>query len=96
MLAMLLGCGLRRSELAELEVDEVQTRQGHWAIVDLSGKGGHIVRPIKCRKTEAGVRVECRQGEPTLTHACPPQDVPSPRGDSRVKACLNSDLPVIS
>jgi integrase len=42
MLAMLLGCGLRRSELIELELDEVQTRQGHWAIVDLIGKGGHI------------------------------------------------------
>src|SRR3989442_10832890 len=42
MLAMLLGCGLRRSELADLEIDEVQTRQGHWAIVDLFGKGGRI------------------------------------------------------
>src|SRR5438045_7226910 len=42
MLAMLLGCGLRRSELASLETDEVQTRQGHWAIVDLFGKGGRI------------------------------------------------------
>jgi site-specific recombinase XerD len=42
MLAMLLGCGLRRSELVALEVDNIQTRQGHWAIVDLIGKGGHI------------------------------------------------------
>ena len=42
MLAMLLGCGLRRSELVALEVDDMQTRQGHWAIVDLIGKGGHI------------------------------------------------------
>lgn len=42
MLAMLLGCGLRRSELVGLDADEVQTRQGHWAIVDLIGKGGHI------------------------------------------------------
>ncbi|SRR6266404_4886623 len=39
---MLLGCGLRRSELVGLETDEVQTRQEHWAIVDLIGKGGHI------------------------------------------------------
>ena len=42
MLAILLGCGLRRSELVDLEIDEVQTRQDHWAIVDLIGKGGHI------------------------------------------------------
>ena len=41
-LAMLLGCGFRRSELVGLEVDEIQMRQGHWAVVDLIGKGGHI------------------------------------------------------
>jgi len=42
MLAILFGCGLRRSELVSLELDEVQMRQGHWAVVDLIGKGGHI------------------------------------------------------
>jgi len=42
MLAMLFGCGLRRSELAGLELDDIQMRQGHWAIVDLIGKGGHV------------------------------------------------------
>jgi site-specific recombinase XerD len=42
MLAMLFGCGFRRSELVSLELDEVQMRQGHWAVVDLIGKGGHI------------------------------------------------------
>ena len=42
MLAMLFGCGFRRSELVGLELDEIQMRQGHWAVVDLTGKGGHI------------------------------------------------------
>ena len=42
MLAMLFGCGFRRSELVGLEVNEIQMRQGHWAVVDLIGKGGHI------------------------------------------------------
>jgi len=42
MLAILFGCGLRRSELINLEIDDIQMRQGHWAIVDLVGKGGHI------------------------------------------------------
>jgi site-specific recombinase XerD len=42
MLAMLFGCGFRRSELVGLEADEIQMRQGHWAVVDLIGKGGHI------------------------------------------------------
>ena len=42
MLAMLFGCGFRRSELVGLELDEIQMRQGHWAAVDLIGKGGDI------------------------------------------------------
>jgi site-specific recombinase XerD len=42
MLAVLLGCGLRRSELTELTLDHLQRREEHWAIVDLVGKGGHI------------------------------------------------------
>jgi site-specific recombinase XerD len=42
MLALLFGCGLRRSELVGLEMSDVQKRQEHWAIVDLIGKGGHI------------------------------------------------------
>jgi integrase len=37
-----LACGLRRHEIAELTVDHLQQRQDHWAIVDLTGKGGHI------------------------------------------------------
>jgi len=42
MIAILLGCGLRRAELASLRMEDVQIRQGHWAIVDLVGKGGHV------------------------------------------------------
>lgn len=42
MLAMLFGCGFRRSELVGLEFDEIQMCQGHWAVVDLVGKSGHI------------------------------------------------------
>jgi site-specific recombinase XerD len=42
MLAVLLGCGLRRSELTDLTLDHLERREKHWAIVDLIGKGGHI------------------------------------------------------
>ena len=42
MLAILLGCGLRRRELADLDFAHLQRREEHWAIVDLVGKGGHI------------------------------------------------------
>jgi site-specific recombinase XerD len=42
ILAVLLGCGLRRRELTELTVDHLQRREDHWAIIDLIGKAGHI------------------------------------------------------
>jgi len=42
MVAVLLGCGLRRAEAAALAVENLQQREEHWAIVDLVGKGGHV------------------------------------------------------
>jgi integrase len=42
MISVLLGCGLRRAELASLRKEDVQLRQGHGAIMDLVGKGSHI------------------------------------------------------
>jgi site-specific recombinase XerD len=42
ILAILLGCGLRRRELAELTLQSLQRREERWAIVDLIGKGRHI------------------------------------------------------
>jgi site-specific recombinase XerD len=42
MLALLLGCGLRRSELVHLTMEHLQQREEHWAIIDLVGKGGHV------------------------------------------------------
>lgn len=42
MLSVLVGCGLRRADLSALKVENLQIRQGHWAIVDLVGKGGHV------------------------------------------------------
>ena len=42
LLAVLIGCGLRRSEAAALTVDLVQQREGRWVIVDLVGKHGRV------------------------------------------------------
>ena len=42
ILAILLGGGLRRRELAELTLESIQRREGRWAIVDLVGKDRHI------------------------------------------------------
>ncbi len=41
-LALLVGCALRRRELANLEIDEIQIREGRWVIADLRGKGGRV------------------------------------------------------
>ena len=38
LLAVLIGCGLRRSEAANLSFDHVQQRDGRWVLVDLVGK----------------------------------------------------------
>jgi site-specific recombinase XerD len=40
MLAILLGCGLRRSEVAALTLKHIQQRDNRWCIVDLVGKHG--------------------------------------------------------
>src|ERR1700687_4205244 len=42
MLAVLLGCGLRRSEVASLTFKHVQQRDNRWCIVDLVGKHGRV------------------------------------------------------
>ena len=38
LLAVLLGCGLRREEVAGLTVAHLQQREGRWVVVDLVGK----------------------------------------------------------
>jgi integrase len=38
VLALLLGCGLRRAEAASLTFDHIQQRDGRWVLVDLLGK----------------------------------------------------------
>ena len=42
ILAVLLGCGLRRSEVAGLTFGHIQQRDGRWCIVDLVGKHGRV------------------------------------------------------
>ena len=42
VLALLVGCALRRRELAVLDIADVQQREGRWVIADLCGKGNRI------------------------------------------------------
>lgn len=45
MFAVLLGCGLRRSEVVALTMKHIQQRDGRWCIVDLVWKHGRV-RPV--------------------------------------------------
>jgi integrase len=42
ILSLLVGCALRRSELAALQMGDIQLREGRWVIVDLVGKGRRV------------------------------------------------------
>ena len=42
VLALLIGCGLRRSEIAALRAAGIEQRDGRWVIVDLKGKGNRL------------------------------------------------------
>ena len=41
VLAILLGCALRRDELVRLDFDHLRKRDDRWLIENLKGKGGH-------------------------------------------------------
>ena len=42
ILACLIGAGLRRSELVNLTVENIQQREGRWCFVDILGKGNRV------------------------------------------------------
>jgi integrase len=42
ILSLLVACALRRTELAELDIETIQQREGRWVLADLEGKGGRI------------------------------------------------------
>jgi len=42
IVGLLLGCGLRRSEVVGLTLEQLQIREGRWVIVDLIGKGRRL------------------------------------------------------
>ncbi len=42
ILAVMIGCGLRREELTTLTVGHLQQREGRWVILDLEGKHGRV------------------------------------------------------
>ena len=42
ILALLLGCGLRRAELLRINFEDLQQREGRWGLPDMAGKGNRV------------------------------------------------------
>jgi integrase len=42
LLALLVGCGVRRTEAANLTFEHIQQRDGRWVLIDLVGKGNKV------------------------------------------------------
>ena len=42
ILALLVGCGLRRAEVVSLETSHLERREGRWVLLDVEGKHGRI------------------------------------------------------
>jgi site-specific recombinase XerD len=55
LLAVLIGCGLRRSEAASLSFDHVQQRDGRWVLVDLIGKRDKVRSVLMPNWTKAAI-----------------------------------------
>jgi site-specific recombinase XerD len=56
ILALLIGCGLRRAELVGLRTDDFQVREEHYVIADLVGKGKHIrTVPVPCGRNAPSI-----------------------------------------
>src|SRR5690348_15413423 len=67
ILAVLLGCGLRRSEVASLTFRHLQLRDARWCIVDLVGKHGRVrTVPVP---TWVKIAIDAWTGEADVTEA---------------------------
>jgi integrase/recombinase XerD len=67
MLALLVGCGLRRAELLGLNVEDIQQREGCWVIPDLFGNGKRprtvpVPAPVKARVDDWLSAAKIREG----------------------------------
>jgi integrase len=88
ILAVLLGCGLRRSEVAALTFSHIQQRDGRWCIVDLVGKHGRV-RTIPV-PTWTKVAVDAWTTAAGITAG--PVFRPVTRGDQAQEAPLNEKV----
>ena len=79
LLAILLACGLRRHEIAELTGDHQQQRKEHWAVVELAGKGTHSNHPGTRLVLQRIERLDGRSGRSSRKAL--------PKGEQRGQTC---------
>src|SRR5882672_5651441 len=68
ILAVLLGCGLRRSEVAALTFGHLQQRDGRWCIVELVGKHGRVRTAAMPNRVKVEIDAWTMPGEVTAGH----------------------------
>lgn len=61
ILAVLLGCGLRRAEAAALQMNHIQQREGRWVVVDLVGKRNKTRSVPMPSWTKAAIDAWCQE-----------------------------------
>jgi len=59
LLALLIGCGLRRAELVGLGTKDFQVREEHWVLADLIGTGAKPCCTLAALYTTNGV-LQCK------------------------------------
>jgi integrase len=60
IIALLVGCALRRQELATLKIEDIRLREGRWVIIDLRRKGGGL--PFSATSAETTSSISCWHG----------------------------------
>jgi len=68
IIAVLLGCGLRRSEVAALTLGHIQQRDGRWVILDLVSKHKRVNAGIGSSRREGtrGTQPRCHHFDTTV------------------------------
>lgn len=75
ILALLIGCGLRRAELLRLNLEDLQQREARWVLPDLLGKGNRV----RTVTVPAGSRLALMDGQPQPASPKAGSSGPSPK-----------------
>jgi integrase len=101
ILALLVGCALRRHELANLYIEEIQLREDRWVIADLRGKGGRVrtvavpmwvKQAVNSRINAASLKAGARCGQRTTRDLVAAVNGRYPQVALRKRACIKGAL----